>query len=47
LWSRRGSDLSGYFPDLIPVLHDRLPDVVLDTEIVIFDANTGGLDLSR
>jgi ATP-dependent DNA ligase len=44
LWSRRGSDLSGYFPDLIPVLSDRLPDVVLDTEIVIFDANTGALD---
>jgi ATP-dependent DNA ligase len=46
LWSRRGTDLSGYFPDLIPVLHDRLPDVVLDTEIVIFDANTGGLDFA-
>ena len=46
LWSRRGTDLSGYFPDLMLVLHDRLPDVVLDTEIVIFDANTGGLDFA-
>ena len=46
MWSRRGTDLSGYFPDLMLVLHDRLPDVVLDTEIVIFDANTGGLDFA-
>jgi ATP-dependent DNA ligase len=44
LWSRRGTDLSGYFPDLMPVLHDRLPDVVLDTEIVTFDPSTGRLD---
>jgi ATP-dependent DNA ligase len=44
LWSRRGSDLSGYFPDLMLVLHERLPDVVLDTEIVTFDTSTGRLD---
>ena len=28
LWSRRGTDLSGYFPDLISVLHDLLPRIV-------------------
>jgi ATP-dependent DNA ligase len=28
----------------VPVLHDRLPDVVLDTEIVTFDTSTGRLD---
>jgi ATP-dependent DNA ligase len=44
LWSRRGTDLSGYFPDLMPVLHDRLPDVVLDSEIVTFDTSSGRLD---
>jgi ATP-dependent DNA ligase len=46
LWSRRGTDLSGYFPDLVPVLHDRLPDVALDTEIVTFDTSTGRLDFA-
>ena len=46
MWSRRGSDLSGYFPDLMLVLHERLPDVVLDTEIVTFDTSTGRLDFA-
>jgi len=45
LWSRRGTDLTGYFPDLVPVLAARLPDdVVIDGEIVCWNTGQGRLD---
>ena len=45
LWGRRGTDLTGYFPDLVPVLAARLPaDVVVDGEVVAWDSDRGRLD---
>lgn len=45
VWSRRGTDLTRYLPDLAPVLGARLPaDVVIDGELVAWDAKTGRLD---
>ena len=47
LYSRRGTDLTRYFPDLAPVLSARLPaDVVLDGEIVAWDTAAGRLDFA-
>ena len=44
-WSRRGVELIRYLPDLTPVLVARLPaDVVIDGELVAWDAATGRLD---
>ena len=45
MWGRRGTDLTRYFPDLVPVLAARLPaDVVVDAEVVAWDADRGRLD---
>lgn len=45
VWSRRGTDLTRFLPDLAPVLGARLPaDVVIDGELVAWDAKTGRLD---
>jgi ATP-dependent DNA ligase len=42
LWSRHGTDLTRYFPDLMPVLRAQLPDgVVLDAEVVIWEVEKG------
>lgn len=47
LYSRRGTDLTRYFPDLAPVLASRLPsDLVLDGEIVAWDTAAGRLDFA-
>lgn len=45
LFSRRGTNLTRYFPDLTPVLAARLPaDLVLDGELVAWDVKAGRLD---
>lgn len=45
LWGRRGTDLTRYFPDLVPVLAARLPEnVVVDAEVVSWDVHAGRLD---
>jgi ATP-dependent DNA ligase len=47
LWSRRGSELTGYFPDLVPALRDRLPaDACVDGELVVWDTNAGRLNFA-
>lgn len=47
LVSRRGTDLTGLFPDLTPVLSARLPsDLVLDGELVAWDTDAGRLDFN-
>lgn len=47
LWSRRGTNLLPYFPDLAPVLAARLPaDLVLDGELVAWDSAAGRLDFA-
>ena len=47
LYSRRGTDLTRYFPDLAPVMAARLPsDLVLDGEIVAWDIAAGRLDFA-
>lgn len=47
LWSRRGSDLTGYFPDLMPVLRHRLPaGAWVDGEVVVWDAEAGRLNFA-
>jgi ATP-dependent DNA ligase len=45
LVSRRGTNLTNFFPDLAPVLVARLPaDLVLDGELVAWDTDAGRLD---
>jgi ATP-dependent DNA ligase len=45
MWSRRGTDLTRYFPDLAPVLKAMLPaGVVVDGELVAWDSEAGRLD---
>jgi len=45
LWSRRGTALTRYFPDLARVLGARLPaDVVVDGELVCWDPDRGLVD---
>ena len=47
LYSRRGTNLTHYFPDLAPVLAARLPgDLVLDGELVAWDTAAGRLDFA-
>jgi len=47
LWSRHGTDLTRYFPDLVPVLVAQLPaDVCLDAEVVCWDVDKGRLDFA-
>lgn len=47
VWSRRGTDLTRYLPDLAPVLAARLPaDAVLDGELVAWDVGSGRLDFA-
>src|SRR5689334_2361914 len=42
LWSRHGTDLTGYFHDVVAaVTAHGAPDVVLDGELVCWDAATG------
>lgn len=43
----RGTDLTRYFPDLVPVLVARLPaDVCVDAEVVCWDVDKGRLDFA-
>lgn len=45
LYSRRGTDLTSFFPDLAPVLAARLPaDLVVDGELCAWDTDAGRLD---
>jgi ATP-dependent DNA ligase len=49
LWSRRGTDLTGHFPDLVAALEDRIRSVtsdgtVLDGEVVVWDHAAGRTD---
>ncbi len=47
LYSRNGTDLTSFFPDLAPVLAARLPaDLVLDGELVAWDTAAGRLDFA-
>lgn len=47
LWSRHGTELTRYFPELVPVLRSRLPDdVVVDGELVCWDVAAGRLDFT-
>lgn len=47
IWSRRGTELTRFFPDLAPVLSARLPaDAVLDGELVAWDVAAGRLDFA-
>src|SRR3954469_16527753 len=47
IWSRRGTELTRFFPDLAPVLAARLPaDAVLDGEVVASDVAAGRLDFA-
>jgi ATP-dependent DNA ligase len=47
IWSRRGTNLTRFFPDLAPVLAARLPaDAVLDAEVVAWDVAAGRLDFA-
>lgn len=47
IWSRTGTDLGRFFPDLVPVLRSRLPaNAVLDGELVAWDVAKGQLDFS-
>jgi ATP-dependent DNA ligase len=47
MWSRRGTDLTPYFPDLAPVLKATLPGgTVVDGELVAWDAEAGRLDFA-
>jgi ATP-dependent DNA ligase len=47
IFSRRGTNLAPYFPDLVPVLTARLPrDLVLDGELVAWDPTAGRLDFA-
>jgi ATP-dependent DNA ligase len=47
IWSRRGTDLTRFFPDLAPVFAARLPaDTVLDGEVVAWDVSAGRLDFA-
>lgn len=46
MWSRHGTDLTRYVPDLLPALR-ALPDrVALDGELVVWDAARGKLDFT-
>lgn len=45
LFSRNGTDLTRFFPDLAPVLSSRMPrELVADGELVVWDPMTGRLD---
>lgn len=45
IWSRRGTNLNPYFPDLAPVLAARVPpDLVLDGELAAWDPAAGRLE---
>lgn len=45
LFSRNGTDLTRFFPDLAPVLSSRMPpELVADGELVVWDPQTGRLD---
>lgn len=44
--SRRGTDLTGRFPQLLPALSDLAVGTVLDGEIVAVDPQTGRLDFT-
>jgi len=47
LWLRRGAELTRYFPDLVPVLRDRLPaDTCVDGELVVWDTTAGRLNFA-
>ena len=47
LYSRHGTNLTPYFPDLAPVLAARLPaDLVLDGELIAWDTAAGRLDFA-
>ncbi|PZS24201.1 MAG: ATP-dependent DNA ligase [Pseudonocardiales bacterium] len=46
LWSRRGTDLSIYFPDLLPALRHLPEDLVLDGELIAWNTETGRLDFT-
>lgn len=47
IWSRTGTDLGRFFPDLVPVLRSRLSaNAVLDGELVAWDVARGRLDFS-
>jgi ATP-dependent DNA ligase len=47
IWSRRGTDLTRYFPDLAPVLKATLPaGAVVDGELVAWDTEVGRLDFA-
>ena len=47
LHSRKGTNLTPLFPDLIPILTARLPpDLVLDGELVVWSLSAGRLDFA-
>jgi ATP-dependent DNA ligase len=47
LWSRRGTELTRYFPDLVPVMRDRLPtDTCVDGELVVWAIAAGRLNFA-
>ena len=47
LWSRRGTELTRYFPDLVPVMRDRLPtDTCVDGELVVWATAAGRLNFA-
>ena len=47
LYSRRATDLTRLFPDLVPVLRSRLPSsAVFDGELVVWNTRSGRLDFA-
>jgi len=47
IWSRRGANLTRFFPDLAPLLAARLPpSALLDGEVVAWDTTAGRLDFA-